>query len=78
MFSQDSNGALLVTARRAKRENGGLGVDPPGKYDDLLTSPPQTKESSVLLVRSSEPSFLAGAPKPPGSLLSNLIRSRRC
>ena len=27
------------TARRAKRENGGLGDDPPGSTDDLLTSP---------------------------------------
>jgi hypothetical protein len=26
-----------VTARRAKRGNGGLGVDPPGTYDDILT-----------------------------------------
>jgi hypothetical protein len=30
MFSQGSEGALPVTARRAKRENGGLGEDPPG------------------------------------------------
>ena len=30
MFSQDSYGAVPVTARRAKRENGGLGEDPPG------------------------------------------------
>jgi hypothetical protein len=28
-----------VTARRAKRENGGLGEDPPGKYDGLLKGP---------------------------------------
>jgi hypothetical protein len=28
-----------VTARRAKRENGGLGEAPPGGYDDLLTGP---------------------------------------
>jgi hypothetical protein len=27
---QGSEGALPVTARRAKRENGGLGEDPPG------------------------------------------------
>jgi hypothetical protein len=31
-----SDGAVPVTAPRAKRENGGLGEDPPGKYDDLL------------------------------------------
>jgi hypothetical protein len=37
MFSQGSNGALPITARRAKRENGALGEDPPGSYDDLLT-----------------------------------------
>jgi hypothetical protein len=30
MFSQGSDGALPVTVRRAKRENGGLGKDPPG------------------------------------------------
>jgi hypothetical protein len=30
MFSQASDGALPTTARRAKRENGGLGEDPPG------------------------------------------------
>jgi hypothetical protein len=30
MFSQDSDGAVPVTASRAKRENGGLGEDPPG------------------------------------------------
>jgi hypothetical protein len=30
MFSQGSDGALPTTARRAKRENGGLGEDPPG------------------------------------------------
>jgi hypothetical protein len=28
-----------VTARRAKRENGGLGEDPPGSNDDSLTGP---------------------------------------
>jgi hypothetical protein len=30
MFSQYGYGAVPVTARRAKRENGGLGEDPPG------------------------------------------------
>ena len=30
MFSQGSDEALPVTAGRAKRENGGLGEDPPG------------------------------------------------
>jgi hypothetical protein len=30
MLSQGSEGGLPVTARRAKRENGGLGEDPPG------------------------------------------------
>jgi hypothetical protein len=35
MFSQGSYGAVPVTARRAKRENGGLGEYPPG--DDVLT-----------------------------------------
>ena len=30
MFSQGSDEALPVTGRRAKRENGGLGEDPPG------------------------------------------------
>jgi hypothetical protein len=30
MFGQGSDGAVPVTARRAKRENGGLGEDPPG------------------------------------------------
>jgi hypothetical protein len=30
MFSQGSDGVVPVTARRAKRENGGLGEDPPG------------------------------------------------
>jgi hypothetical protein len=30
MFSQGSDGAVTETARRAKRENGGLGEDPPG------------------------------------------------
>jgi hypothetical protein len=30
MFNQGIGGALPVTARRAKRENGGLGEDPPG------------------------------------------------
>jgi hypothetical protein len=30
MFSQGSDDALPVTAGRAKRENGGLGEDPPG------------------------------------------------
>jgi hypothetical protein len=30
MFSLESDGAVPVTARRAKRENGGLGEDPPG------------------------------------------------
>jgi hypothetical protein len=29
-FSLDSDGADPVTARRAKRENGGMGEDPPG------------------------------------------------
>jgi hypothetical protein len=39
MFSQGSDGALPVTARRAKRENGGLGEDPPGSTMTLLTGP---------------------------------------
>ena len=30
IFSQGSEGVVPVTARRAKRENGGLGEDPPG------------------------------------------------
>jgi hypothetical protein len=30
MLSRGSDGASPVTARRAKRENGGLGEDPPG------------------------------------------------
>jgi hypothetical protein len=30
MFSQGSFGAVAVAVRRAKRENGGLGDDPPG------------------------------------------------
>jgi hypothetical protein len=30
MFSQGSDGAVPVTARRAMRENGGLGEDPSG------------------------------------------------
>jgi hypothetical protein len=30
MISQGNYGAVPVTARRAKRENGGLGEDPPG------------------------------------------------
>jgi hypothetical protein len=37
MSSQGSDGTIPVTARRAKRENGGLGEDPPRKHDDLLT-----------------------------------------
>jgi hypothetical protein len=35
MFSQGSDGAVPVTARRAKRENGGLGEDPPGSTMNL-------------------------------------------
>jgi hypothetical protein len=30
LLLQDSDGGLPVTARRAKRENGGLWEDPPG------------------------------------------------
>jgi hypothetical protein len=42
MCSQGSYGAVPVTARRAKRENGGLGEDPPGSTMTLLTGPFQT------------------------------------
>jgi hypothetical protein len=38
MLSQDSDGALPVTVRRAKRETGGLGEDPPGSNDHLVTN----------------------------------------
>ena len=44
-----SNGALLTTARRAKRENGGLGEDPPGSSIDPQPGPKD------LLVRSLLP-----------------------
>jgi hypothetical protein len=39
MFSQGEDGALPATARRAKRENGGLGEDPPGSTMTYLTGP---------------------------------------
>jgi hypothetical protein len=38
-----SDGALPTTARRAKRENGGLGEDPPGKSDDTPAGPLSTQ-----------------------------------
>jgi hypothetical protein len=37
MLSQGSYVAVPVTARRAKRDNGGLGEDPPGNTMSLLT-----------------------------------------
>jgi hypothetical protein len=40
-----------VTARRAKRENGGLGEDPPGSTMDSLTGP-----SNLQVQSSSAPS----------------------
>jgi hypothetical protein len=39
MLSLDSNGAVPVTARRAKRENGGLGEDPPGSTMTIPQTP---------------------------------------
>ena len=39
MFSQSTYGAVPVTARRAKRENGGLGEDPPGSPMTYCTGP---------------------------------------
>jgi hypothetical protein len=50
--SQGSEGALPVTARRAKRENGGLGEDPPGSTmtGALGTAP---REKSLLRAESS-------------------------
>jgi hypothetical protein len=39
MLSQGNEGDLPVTARRAKRENGGLGEDPPRSTMDLLSGP---------------------------------------
>jgi hypothetical protein len=40
MFSLACDGAVPVTARRAKRENGGLGEDPPGSTMREFPSPP--------------------------------------
>jgi hypothetical protein len=43
---QSSDGALHTTARRAKRENGGLGEDPPGSpmtHQLVLRACPNTK-----------------------------------
>jgi hypothetical protein len=43
MFTEGSYGALPVTARRAKRENGGLGEDPSGSTITYL----QAQEHSI-------------------------------
>jgi hypothetical protein len=43
----DSDEALPVTARRAKRENGGLGEDPPGSTTYLPTGPSDLEVQSV-------------------------------
>ena len=49
MFRQGSYEALPATALRAKRENGGLGEDPPGKKDHTkgLMQGPLPASSSV-------------------------------
>ena len=54
MFSQGSDGALPVTARRAKRENGGLGEDPPGSTINLLAGPSDVSNPLIDEIRSSD------------------------
>jgi hypothetical protein len=54
MFSQDSDGALPTTARRAKRENGGLGGGSPRKSDNLLAGPSDLSKHQKDQLRSRD------------------------
>jgi hypothetical protein len=60
MLSQNSDGALPVTARRAKRENGGLGEDPPGStmtYGQVKTPEAHTTLGLYPTFRPAAPTF---------------------
>jgi hypothetical protein len=69
---------LPMAARRAKRENGGLGEDPPGstmiqgcKLRQRWSKPEPDQRG--ILVPSCESSFLGETPRPPRWLRSNVL-----
>jgi hypothetical protein len=66
MFSQGSDGDLPVTARRAKRENGGLGEDSPGSTMTYLQVRPSDLDVWTLGDLPPAP------PDSPGSLRSGV------
>jgi hypothetical protein len=63
---QSSDGTLPTTARRAKRENGGLGEDPPG-------SPMSHQERRLQLFGVR----MAGRGSPPGTYNGTFLRRVR-
>jgi hypothetical protein len=57
-----SYGAVPTTARRAKRENGGLGEDPPGS---TMTRSPRKEDAPVTARRAKRENGSGG--DPPGN-----------